>query len=417
MTKTCALYARMSLDRTGQAAGIERQEAECRDLAQRLGLEVVDVYIDNDISATTGKRRPAFEELLESGTKRVVTWHIDRLLRLSKDLERVLDANLTVHSVTSGHIDLSNPAGKATAKTIVAWSQYEGEQRTERQKAAHRQRKARGESWWAVRPFGYTNHGELVEHEAEAIRHVYREVAAGRANLAAHARWLNAQGLTTTGKAREWSSGTVRGFLLAERNLGGGSWQPLIDEATFMAARAVLHARDRGAGGISPVSMLTGIAVCGVCGEGMHTGTPPSHITSYRRVYTCAANRCASWPRDLVDEVVGKVMATVIERNRTTLETVAADGPDSTDALHRLALDFASERITLEEFAAATEREKARAARRTARPVPLESWAGLDPIRRRAACQLLIARIVLPSRGRGVRVTDPTVIEDGIVWR
>ena len=46
-----AIYVRMSEDREGERRGVERQETDCRALAEELGWEVVQVFVDNDISA------------------------------------------------------------------------------------------------------------------------------------------------------------------------------------------------------------------------------------------------------------------------------------------------------------------------------------------------------------------------------
>jgi len=54
------------------------------------------VLTDNDISVTTGKIRPGFDALLSGNPKRIVAWHIDRLVRLSKDPERVIALALTL---------------------------------------------------------------------------------------------------------------------------------------------------------------------------------------------------------------------------------------------------------------------------------------------------------------------------------
>ena len=61
-----AIYCRISKDRSGESLGVERQEQDCRQLAERLGWEVVGVYIDNDISASTKSRkhRPQYAEML-----------------------------------------------------------------------------------------------------------------------------------------------------------------------------------------------------------------------------------------------------------------------------------------------------------------------------------------------------------------
>jgi len=68
-------------------SGVTRQVKECRELAARLGLEVTEELIDNDISATDGRRRPQFERLMTMRPSAVIVWHQDRLLRLTKDLE------------------------------------------------------------------------------------------------------------------------------------------------------------------------------------------------------------------------------------------------------------------------------------------------------------------------------------------
>ena len=85
--RAAAIYTRISKDRTGESLGVQRQEEECRKLADRLGATVVAVHSDNDISAFSGKRaaritngcwwippRPARIDTL------LIAWHTDRHL-------------------------------------------------------------------------------------------------------------------------------------------------------------------------------------------------------------------------------------------------------------------------------------------------------------------------------------------------
>lgn len=134
------IYVRLSEDAQGNELGIERQEKECREYAAARGWTVREVIADNDLSATSGIVRPGFERLLESQPEAILCWHLDRLLRLNEDLERVIALNVNVFSKEAGWFDLSTPAGRAVARTITAWNTYEGEQKALRQKAAHRQR-------------------------------------------------------------------------------------------------------------------------------------------------------------------------------------------------------------------------------------------------------------------------------------
>src|SRR6516164_1183218 len=93
-TRPAAVYVRISQDRGGAGLGVERQETECRALAQRLGWTVTQVYCDNDLSAYSGRRRPAYEAMLAdieaAKITAVIAWHPDRLHRRSMELERYI---------------------------------------------------------------------------------------------------------------------------------------------------------------------------------------------------------------------------------------------------------------------------------------------------------------------------------------
>ena len=54
---TAAIYCRISNDPEGRELGVERQEEDARLLAARLGLDVVKVFTDNDVSASTKSRK------------------------------------------------------------------------------------------------------------------------------------------------------------------------------------------------------------------------------------------------------------------------------------------------------------------------------------------------------------------------
>src|SRR4051812_750934 len=68
-----AIYCRISRDRVeitegGEKRftmlGVERQELDCRIKAASLGWEVAETFVDNDISATSGRTRPGYEAML-----------------------------------------------------------------------------------------------------------------------------------------------------------------------------------------------------------------------------------------------------------------------------------------------------------------------------------------------------------------
>ena len=55
--RSAAIYARISADVEGTGLGLTRQLEDCRTLAADRGWPVGDEYVDNDVSAFSGKRR------------------------------------------------------------------------------------------------------------------------------------------------------------------------------------------------------------------------------------------------------------------------------------------------------------------------------------------------------------------------
>lgn len=95
MARRAAIYTRISRDPSGQEAGVRRQEADCRQLAESRGWEVGRIFADNNRSATSGKVRPAWNALLDtidSGeVGALVAYSSSRLYRRPRDLHRLLE--------------------------------------------------------------------------------------------------------------------------------------------------------------------------------------------------------------------------------------------------------------------------------------------------------------------------------------
>ena len=79
---TAAIYLRQSEDRDGNMLAVDRQREDCVKLAAHKGWSWTE-YLDNDTSATNGKRRGAYEQMLadiRAGlVDAVVAWDLDRL--------------------------------------------------------------------------------------------------------------------------------------------------------------------------------------------------------------------------------------------------------------------------------------------------------------------------------------------------
>ena len=211
-----AIYARISLDRTGEALGVQRQIEACRARCQELGWPGPKVYSDNDISARSGRRRPGFEQLLvdiESGyVDGLVSWHLDRLLRRVVDLERVLDAIesqrqvIPVVFIQAGEIDLTTPSGRLLARILAAVAANEGDIKSARLTAQRAQAAQSGLAHGAL-GYGYDDEQRIILAESEIIREVAHRIIDGD-TLYSIATDLNARGVPTPGSG-QWDARRV----------------------------------------------------------------------------------------------------------------------------------------------------------------------------------------------------------------
>lgn len=293
---SAAIYCRISRDREGAGLGVQRQEQDCRELASKLGWNVTRLYVDNDISAYSGKRRPEYEKLLEqmkAGRVRgVLTWHTDRLHRSPRELESYIDASeqngIVTHTVKAGEIDLSTPSGRAVARTLGAWARYESEHKSERIVRKKQQLAQDGAFSGGPVPFGWRiidGSPVIEESEAAEIRNAVQGFLAGR-SIGFIVKDLNNRGIPTR-RGQKWTSTAVRNTLLRPTNAGlsayhgeimGASIFPaIITEDEWRAVSAIVRNPSRLTHNGSRVKhLLAGLIRCGKCGEPMKTSSRSS---------------------------------------------------------------------------------------------------------------------------------------------
>ncbi|MDN5920533.1 MAG: recombinase family protein [Pseudonocardia sp.] len=262
MSRQAAICCRISQDRVGAGLGVERQEADCRALAERLGWDVVDVYRDNDVSAYSGKARPGYVQLLrdvEGGQcDAVIAWHTDRLHRSPVELETFIATcdprAVPTHTVRAGVLDLSTASGRMTARITGAVARHESEQKGERVRRAKQQAQADGKWLGGRRPFGFEADAHTHRaREAEAIRSATRELLAGHSLRSIMRRWNEAGLRTAAGGV--WNTSNLRQMLLRPRNaglvsqghagsqpriIGPGTWAPIVEHETWDALVGLL---------------------------------------------------------------------------------------------------------------------------------------------------------------------------------
>lgn len=157
------IYCRISRDREGAGLGVERQREDCESLAAQLGIEVVAVYTDNDLSAYSGKPRPGYLKLLDDlragRADTVLAWHTDRLHRSPAELEEYINVceprQVETRTVKAGHLDLTTATGRMIARQLGVQARYEVERMIERQRRTRDQMAEQGRHFGGRRPFGY----------------------------------------------------------------------------------------------------------------------------------------------------------------------------------------------------------------------------------------------------------------------
>jgi len=289
------IYVRISLDKVGEGLGVQRQEDECRDLCARNGWEVVEVCVDNDVSANSKKIRPAYQKalgLIESGEADIwVSWAYDRTMRKIADLdpfvEALKSAGASAHFVRSGGIDLATAGGQMMAGMLVLLARAETGMKSERQKAQNRQRANSGKRrlGGGVRIFGWQE-DRLTLHpiEAPALKTAVEEVIDGRSLRSLIAEW-NSRPELAPPRGGIWRYSTISALLQRPSSAGlqvyAGTvlrdvktdWEPIISVRDYEVVTALLSRPERRTAKTNTLKhFLSGMAICGVCQGPLHIG-------------------------------------------------------------------------------------------------------------------------------------------------
>lgn len=307
---SCGLYVRMSQDRAGGGLGVERQEKDCRALVKRRGWKVAEVYVDNDVSASSRRPRPAWLRLLadvEAGKiEAIAAWHVDRLTRSPVELEGVIafaeGQGLELATVT-GDVDLATPTGRMVARMLGAAARAEIEHKSERQQRERRDSAARGEIvGGGTRPYGYASDKiTVVKAEAKVIQEAARRVLDGE-SMSSISRDLQRRDVQTP-KGNHWQPRTLRRLLASARISGRREHQPvgsysgtrpllgeivaeravwpaIISPATSDRLRAMLSSSRQPSLAPARRYAFSGILRCGLCTAGL-VGRPRNGVPRY----------------------------------------------------------------------------------------------------------------------------------------
>lgn len=390
MTTRAAIYTRISKNNPN-VPKVENQEAMCRDLAEKCGYEVVlgGVYVDDGITASAFKNRPGWRQMLDdAGEGRfdvLLAQSEDRFTRQPMEKEALMficaEVGITWHTVQEGTTDPATADGEFFALMRGGMHRWYSRGKAEKQRKANDLLVAKGLPLpGGARPFGYQD-DKVTPHEVEAplIREAYADLVSGKRTLSRIRTDWNAAGITTV-RGNPWDLPKVEKVLRRPKNAGyvqhrggydparRGTWETVVDEATFAAAIAILDDPRRRLSKVTEARHLcSSIAKCGSCGTSMRVAGISKGEAAYRcGVHDGAAHkvsglrhtsiRCSDLDRLVTDAVVSAVLMapadSVPDTDAARLRALHADLRDVHQALANLVSLVRSETFTLAEVAA-----------------------------------------------------------------
>jgi DNA invertase Pin-like site-specific DNA recombinase len=307
---TAAIYCRISKDRTGAGLGVDRQARACQEWADDHGWKVAEVYSDDDMSAYSGKPRPAYkrmlEDIAESRRDGLIAWHNDRLTRHPRELEELVEvierSGVPIGTVSAGNFDLSNPSGRGIARILGSVARMEAEHTAERLQLKHLELAEQGRpAGGGTRPFGFEDDKITIRRpEAKLIKEAATRILTGETLRAVSADW-NERGVSTVSGVR-WEPTTLKRMLVQPRLsgqrehhgriVGPAVWKPILTPEQTTRLRAILEDDGRGIRDrAGSTYLLAGLVYCCACGARMICR--PAHRkngTKFRRYY-CSVDR------------------------------------------------------------------------------------------------------------------------------
>jgi len=323
MTKTAAIYIRVSTERQAEAVSPQTQENDAADYCRRNGYKVIDTYRDIERyrvgtktvepSGTRGDR-PQFKRMLQDARagrfEVIVAWREDRLYRAYRPMLDVLD---TIEAAKID-IELVKESFDKRLAPVKAWAaKMELDAKHDRVSMGVSGALAQGRLAHFTPPFGYCredNRLVIDENEAKAVRLIFTLFAKGETLEAIRARLIEsgARQRREGKNKRTWMRSYLYQVLSKEVYWEGEhtiSW----DDKTFrvpcpplitpdIAAAAIKRRIDfktYPAGNLKSPAIAAGLCFCAACNSRLNVLSRQTKKYSY---YRCQATDRNSTPHN-----------------------------------------------------------------------------------------------------------------------
>jgi site-specific DNA recombinase len=339
------LYARKSTEsEERQILSIDSQIKEMLQLANREGLEVVEIRRESHSAKDTGQRN-VFNELTADIRRGkfngILTWAPDRLSRNAGDLGAIVDLMDQKHLLeirTYGQKFSNNPNEKFLLMILGSQAKLENDNRGVNVKRGLRTRVEMG-LWPGVAPLGYLNQGrmdrkcQLVIDKVRApiVRQMYEKVAYEKWSGRRVYHWLKhdlnfkTRGnkvLSLSGIFRILNNSFYYGMHEYPRGSGNfyeGKHKPIVDKELF--DQTVLQLKREHIVRENREFAFTKLFTCGLCGSGVSAGEkfkPLKDGTTARYIYYgCTRARDKNCKNQYIreDDLVAELLKIIDEMN------------------------------------------------------------------------------------------------------
>ena len=289
------LYARKSSEaEEKQALSIDSQIKEMLTLAQRDGLNIVEIYKESHSAKDCGQR-PVYNQLI--GNIRagkfngILVWHPDRLARNAGDLGAVvdlLDQKKLIEIRTYSQRFTNNPNEKFLLMILGSQAKLENDNKSINVKRGLRMRVESG-LWPSVAPTGYLNHPDRTMKchvitdpiRSHIIKIIFEKVANEKYSIRKVFRWMkedlkfitkNNKPLTLSNIQLLLRNNFYMGMIEYPRRSGKwypGKHEPLITKELFLKVQMQLDSNKSDAVRIDREFAFTKLMKCGMCGSGI----------------------------------------------------------------------------------------------------------------------------------------------------
>lgn len=307
------LYARKSTESDEkQALSIESQVKEMIEIAEREGLDIVDIRREAHSAKDSGQR-PVFKEILEDIRRErfngIIVWHPDRLSRNAGDLGSLVDLmdQHLLHEIrTYGQTFTNTPSEKFLLMILCSQAKLENDNKSINVKRGLKTRVEMG-LWPAPAPTGYLKERRLdrkcetlIDPErGHIVRQIFEKVAYEKWSGKKVYMWLRFDlNFRTAAGKKHLSLGNI--FRILENHFyygvfeypkDSGNWyqgkhEPLITKELFDEVQAQLKGNTLKTRQEKEFA-FTRLMTCGLCGSGisadekykkLKNGTVRSHV-------------------------------------------------------------------------------------------------------------------------------------------